>query len=63
MICLIYWISRLLGWRRHPYGAVTEAIEDLEKSDFSEKWLVVVSDGAFDGVEDAQVQADRPQPR
>ncbi len=41
-----------------PYAPVAAAVENLQQSDFTEKWLVVVSDGAFEGVEDSQVQAD-----
>ncbi len=41
-----------------PYAPVAAAVSDLAASDFEEKWLVVVSDGAFEGVADEQVQAD-----
>ena len=41
-----------------PYAPVQAAVGDLAQSTFEEKWLVVVSDGVFEGVEDAQVQAD-----
>ena len=41
-----------------PYAPVPAAVADLSASSFAQKWLVVVSDGAFEGVETAQVQSD-----
>jgi hypothetical protein len=39
-----------------PFGAVKKAYEDLKKADTDDKWLVVLTDGAFENIENSDVE-------
>jgi len=50
-----------LNGKGTPYGPVQDAYKDLVTSSAPEKWLVIMTDGKFDGVSNEQVSGEVAQ--